>query len=62
MRHSHTDRSDHGEPVLPGERRPAEQVQGAGPGAAVCGGDGLDPGPGRGHTPYQGPGTRTIKS
>lgn len=38
------DRSNHRKSVLPGECRPAEQVQGARPGEALSGGDVVDPG------------------
>ena len=48
VRHGDSDWGDHGEPLLPGERGPAEQVQGAGAGEAVGGGDGPDPAAGRG--------------
>lgn len=55
--HCNADRGDHRESILPGERRPAEQVQGAGSREALCGGNGLDPGQGRGHTGDQSLGT-----
>lgn len=57
-----SDRGDHRKSVLPGECCPAEQMQGAGSGEALCRGDGLDPGQGRSHTGDQSPGTRSSKS
>lgn len=48
MRDDHADRSDHGEPVVSGEQRPAEPLQGSGAREAECVGDELDIAPGRG--------------
>lgn len=62
VRDGDSDRGDHRKSVLPGECCAAEQVQGAGSGEALCGGDGLDPGQGRGHAGDQSPGTRPSKS
>lgn len=61
-RDGNSDRGNHRKSVLPGECRPAEQVQGAGSGEALRGGDGLDPGQGRGHAGDQSPGTRSSES
>lgn len=62
VRDSNSDRGNNRKSVLPGECCPAEQVQGAGSGEAVCGGDGLDPGQGLGHTGDQSLGTRSSES
>lgn len=58
----HSDRGDHREPLLSGERCLAEQVQGAGAGEAVRGGDGIDPAPGRSLAGDQGAGRRSEQS
>lgn len=62
VRDSYSDWGDHRESFVPGERRTAEQVQGAGSGEAVRGGNGLDPGQGRGCAGDQSTGTRSSKS
>lgn len=46
----------HRKSVLPSERCPAEQVQGASSGEALCGGNGLHPGQSYGRTGDQSPG------
>lgn len=56
VRDCDSDRRHHRKSVLPGERCPAEQVQGASSGEALCGGDGLHPGQSYGRTGDQSPG------
>lgn len=58
MRDDYSDRSNHRKSVLPGECRPAEQVQGARPGEALSGGDVVDPGQSPGRAEDQSLGTR----
>lgn len=56
VRNCDSDWRHHGKSVLPGEHCPTEQVQGAGAGEALCGGDGLYPGQSFGCTGDQSPG------
>lgn len=58
MRDDYFDRRNHRKSVLPGECRPAEQVQGARSGEALSGGDVVDPGQSRGCAEDQSLGTR----
>lgn len=44
VRDCDSDRCHHRKSILPGELRPAEQVQGASSGEALCGSDDLHPG------------------
>lgn len=46
VRDDHSYRRHHREPVLPGQQRAPEPLQGSGSGTAVGGSDGLDPAPG----------------
>lgn len=56
VRDCDSDRCHHRKSILPGERRPAEQVQGASSGEALCGSDGLHPEQSYGRPGDQSPG------
>lgn len=61
MRNCDSDWCHHRKSILPGKRRPAEQVQGASSGEALCGGDGLHPGQSYGRAGDQSPGSGLYK-